>query len=86
MIPSVNQRVPIKTLDCSNEIATYITIYATWLGDGSYSGIGSAITGTLTGAPLTHWFASISTNDPNVFYWAELNNDGVRLKKCSSLK
>ena len=44
----------------------------------------SAITGTLTGAPLTHWFALIITDNANVFYWAELNNNGVRLIRCNS--
>lgn len=38
----------------------------------------------MTGAPLTHWFALIITDNANVFYWAELNNNGVRLIRCNS--
>jgi hypothetical protein len=44
----------------------------------------SSITGTVTGLPLTHWFALISTNKSNVFYWAELNNNGIRLQQFGS--
>ncbi len=54
----------------NEEKAIYIQICATWIGDGSYSGVGSVITGTLTGMSLTHWFAIIKTNDPNVWIWA----------------
>ncbi len=44
----------------------------------------SSITGSVTGSPLTHWFASIETDNPHIFYWAELNNNGLTLRKCSS--
>jgi hypothetical protein len=71
--------VPNLTVESHGEIATCIAVYATWLGDGAYSGIGSAITGTLTGQPLTHWFALIYTDNPNVYYWANFNITGVSL-------
>jgi hypothetical protein len=55
----VNQHVEERICQVSGETATYITVYSSWLGDGSYSGVISSVTGTITGHPLTHWFVAI---------------------------
>lgn len=60
LTPHLNKVVP-RYIDSpnSNEIAINVRVRATWLGDGSYSGVGSVITGTITGKALTHWYVEI---------------------------
>jgi len=55
----------ICTLENSGVDSTHrakgIEVMATWIKDGVWSAIGSAITGPLAGISVTHWFVVIKT-------------------------
>lgn len=83
MNPDDGDRVP-KRIQAGPlpERAIYVRIRAVWIKHGALGGTVSALSGPLMGKALTHWYAEIETDNPNVWYWAELNIGSLKLRKC----
>lgn len=77
-VPVIIERGPLP------ERAIYVRIRAVWIKHGAFGGTVSALSGPLMGKALTHWYAEIETDNPKVWYWAELNIYSLTLEKCSS--
>jgi hypothetical protein len=82
-----SNHVPLlcDSVDRSDRVVE-IRVRSCWLSTGFVgflSGIGSAITGPLTGNSITHWWVEIETEKG--WYIAQLNWDAVSLRKKSSL-
>ena len=61
-----------------------IRVRSIWLAHGSFSAVGSAITGIATSNSLTHWWVEIETNDPSIWFCAQFNAPNLELYEYPS--